>query len=99
MLSREVSMSRSFRAPTPVAPPPKSQPPSKPPQPQILEKPRTSKDGVMLVESTPVKTHKNRADLPRRDRDSAPNGEDSFGPPMVGLLVASTPTKTKVRSR
>jgi hypothetical protein len=84
-LVREVSMSRTLRAHTPkvdVAITAHS---------QAAEKSRPVRDGVMLVESTPVKREKNRTDLPSR-RSS---GHDIFGSLSSGLLVESTPTKAK----
>jgi hypothetical protein len=92
-LVREVSMSRSLRAPTP-----KGEPAMKANAPAVLlEKSRAAKGGgggVTLVEGTPVKREKSRTDLPTR-RSSGQG--DAFGASMSGLLVESTPTKTKGR--
>jgi hypothetical protein len=60
-----------------------------------LEKLRAAKGGgATLVEGTPVKQEKSRADEPTR---RSPGQGDLFGALMSRLLVESTPTKAQER--
>jgi hypothetical protein len=84
-------MSRSLREPTP-----KGEPAIKPSaSAAALEKSRAAKGGgATLVEGTPVKQEKSRADEPTR---RSPGQGDLFGALMSHLLVESTSTKAQER--